>query len=87
MEFLASEFSKETQNPRSIEQKDLVEIETVDSTMLEVASVQGINEQSDAAADCTVIDEANTACQVFSSIFFPIGTWSLINSFIKLGVS
>ena len=65
VEFLASEFSKETQNPRSVEQKDMIEIETVDSTMLEVASVQGVNEQAELSTQCTLIDEASTACQVF----------------------
>ena len=88
VEFLASEFSKETQNPKSVEQKDMTEIETVDSTMLEVASVQGVNEQTELSTQCTVINEASTSCQVFCiflySLFF---IWIKVISSSKLRFS
>ena len=42
MEFLAAEFSKESGSTKSADQKDQNEPDNVDSTMLEVASVQGI---------------------------------------------
>jgi len=63
VQFLASEFSKEVQAARNIEQKDAIDIETVDSTMLEVASVQGVSEQNLPGTQHLVIDEASVTCQ------------------------
>ena len=70
VQFLASEFSKEAQTLRNVEQKDTVDIETVDSTMLEVASVQGVSEQNLPPTQRLVIDEASVTCQVFNALSY-----------------
>lgn len=61
VEFLASEFSKEAQTAKTVEHKEITEMETVDSTMLEVASVQGVNIDCEQEAECSIIDSATTS--------------------------
>lgn len=63
VEFLASEFSKET-TTKNVELKVISEMETVDSTMLEVASVQGINHESEEATQCDIVSDSMMGLEV-----------------------
>ena len=74
VEFLASEFSKESQSLKVAEQKDLADFETVDSTMLEVAAVQGVSDQTSLTTQCGEFSDAETTHEVLPIIFVSCNT-------------
>ena len=69
VEFLASEFSKEIQSTRAGDQKG-AEIETIDSSMLDVAAVQGVGNEVEGGEQAVLVNletefQVNQICVAF----------------------